>query len=405
MKVLNRLVCILSLLLAIAVFVISFLLFQKREQLVKGWEKLATSISSSSAAMDVGSGTAYAKNLTTATLKHTQYLNLDSLLPEFKKQTGDIMKQRGELAGSLVKVTTALELSDVPAVSSLETVKTSKETADSVVASVEKFNQINNDVLSKVTTIGSKVGIEVNINGLKGDSAADNIAKITNGVTALKTKADTMASSLSDIAQTVDADSNFSDDNYHSAVVDTVSKTKEMKKRHDQYKEELEVAKNTINDLNGQLKVKENEIKVLTRKASALERALKAFRNETEEEAPKIDNSDPKLLRMVKGQIIEINTKWDYVVINLGKESTVEYKVGEKASMVPVNIPEGEEMVVVRGLDSKDPEFVGKIKIVQVNQNCSIGNIIQDAKAKKVKVGDTVYFSQQVIDKISKKAR
>lgn len=405
MKVLNRLVCILSLLLAVTVFVVSFLLFQKREQLVKGWEKLGTAISSSSVAMDKGSGTAYAKKLDATSLKHTQYSNLDTLLPEFKKQTADIMNQRGELSSSLVKVTTALELTKVPQVSELETVKTTKETADGIVAGVEKFNQINNDVLTKVTTIGSKVHVDVNINGLKGDSAADNINRITSGVTALKTKADTMATSLTEIARVVSADSNFGDAGYHSAVVDTVSKTKEMKKRHDSYKSELDAANNKIKQVTNDLKNRDNEIKSLNRKIVALERSNKTERKDVDDDSPKMDSTDPRLLRLVKGQVIEVNTKWDYVVINLGQQSTIEYKVGEKASMVPVKIPENEEMIVVRGLDSKEPEFIGKVKIVQVNPNCSIANIMPEPKAKKVKVGDTVYFSQQIIEKISKKAK
>ena len=41
MKLLNRLVNIVILLLAIATFTMSFLLYQKREQLVKGWEKMS----------------------------------------------------------------------------------------------------------------------------------------------------------------------------------------------------------------------------------------------------------------------------------------------------------------------------------------------------------------------------
>ena len=404
MKVLNRLVCILSLLLAVAVFGISFLLFQKREQLVKGWEKLGASITASSVAMDKGSGTDYAKKLTPEALKHTKYAELDTVLPPFKKQTDDIVSQRNDLAGSMVKVTAALEFSNVPATEALQTIKTSKDAASGIVASVEKFNQINNDVLSKVTSIGSKVGVEVNINGLKGDAAADNINRISGGVTALKTKADTMASSLTEIAQTVSADSNFSDSGYHSAVVDTVSKTKEMKKRHDQYKEDLDAAVVKIKEVSNQLKARENELKVLVRKVAAFERTSSSGKADTEE-TPKIDSNDPKLLRLVKGQIIDVNSKWDYVVLNLGQQSTVEYKQGDKATQVPVMIPEGEEMMVVRGLDTKEPEFIGKVKIVQVNPNCAIANIMPDPAPKKMKIGDVVYFSQTVIEKISKKAK
>ena len=57
MRVVNRIVNILVLVFAIAAVVFSYLLFNKREKLVSGWEQMAQTIIQTAKNLDAKSGT------------------------------------------------------------------------------------------------------------------------------------------------------------------------------------------------------------------------------------------------------------------------------------------------------------------------------------------------------------
>ena len=134
MKFVNRFVNIVILLLSIATFAMSFLLFQKREQLVKGWEKMSAAVSSASATLDKGSDTDYAKKLSAEAMGHTKYSELETLLPQFQTQVKDITAQRNELGGSLVKVAGYLELPKEFKAETIDSMKTYKQSSAELVA-------------------------------------------------------------------------------------------------------------------------------------------------------------------------------------------------------------------------------------------------------------------------------
>ena len=105
--------------------------------------------------------------------------------------------------------------------------------------------------------------------------------------------------------------------------------------------------------------------------------------------------TEPKLNKKHKARVIDVNTKWDFVVINIGKNS--------KVSSMNVAIPKNEEMVVVRGLGTASPKFVGKVRIVEVNDDCSIANIVPDKEGDSIKIGDVVYFPNSTIAELEKR--
>jgi len=404
MKWTNRIVCILVLILAVATLVMTILLYQKREQLVKGWFKMDTAISTASATMDKGSETDYNKKyLNPKLLDHKHYFDLEKLLPKLQQQTKDIMEQRGTLSAALVKVGKAYELPNIPEPKVIDSIKAYKDNVSTLVATAENYAQINNTVLTRMASIGEKVGVSVQVAELRGNGAIENAEKITSGVGALRVKADTFAENFGAIAGVVGAEGDFNGAAYQSAVIDTVTKVKEMKARHDEYLTNWKNAQTQVAVLNAKVSQKDTEIKALSRKVTGLERQLAKFTQTPDADEDKINPNDPKLLKILKGRVIDINTKWDFVVINLGKESKVEQKFGDKRRLYPVNIPNDEEMVVVRGLDSDKPEFVGKVKLVQINDNCAIANIEKEYKTYDVRIGDAVFFSQDAINDIIKK--
>ena len=80
MKITNIILSIIILLLAIALAVSSFFLYEKREIMLNGWEKLTTTINETASELDKKSGTKLAEDLTQDKLHHTNYANLDDQL-------------------------------------------------------------------------------------------------------------------------------------------------------------------------------------------------------------------------------------------------------------------------------------------------------------------------------------
>lgn len=397
MKFVNRFVNIVILLLSIATFAMSFLLFQKREQLVKGWEKMSAAVSSASATLDKGSDTDYAKKLSAEAMGHTKYSELETLLPQFQTQVKDITAQRNELGGSLVKVAGYLELPKEFKAETIDSMKTYKQSSAELVAEVENFAQINNNVLSKVVGIGERAGVNTDLAGLKGASASANINKISSGVNSLRSKSDTLADRFSDVAKVVGASANFDGESYRNSVSDALNKVREMKTRHDRFSADLNTHKGIVAKQKTELDTFARSVKVLEQKIANLENKLEIATGGKGkvDDTPQMAPTDPKLLKMLKGRVIDVNTKWDFVVINIGKNS--------KVSSMNVAIPKNEEMVVVRGLGTASPKFVGKVRIVEVNDDCSIANIVPDKEGDSIKIGDVVYFPNSTIAELEKR--
>ena len=76
MKLLNIFLSILILLLAAAVAVFSFFLYEKRDKMIDGWGKMADAVNKAAVSLDKGSGTEVAKELSPEELAHDKYDDL-----------------------------------------------------------------------------------------------------------------------------------------------------------------------------------------------------------------------------------------------------------------------------------------------------------------------------------------
>ncbi|HOK77294.1 MAG TPA: hypothetical protein PLW35_06180 [Verrucomicrobiota bacterium] len=104
------------------------------------------------------------------------------------------------------------------------------------------------------------------------------------------------------------------------------------------------------------------EKKVMARKIEDLKRQLAPFI--ADKEAP------PPALPPVKGKVLAVDPKWDFVVIDVGqKDGAVE---------------RGELLI------SRDGKLVAKVRIARVEQDRSIANILPEWKQAEVNEGDIV---------------
>lgn len=116
-----------------------------------------------------------------------------------------------------------------------------------------------------------------------------------------------------------------------------------------------------------------------------------------------------------KGKIMEVDDKFGFVVVSLGRKTVVqdfyEYKPDkdsvQKIKYWDINplIEDGMILTVARNMPSGDAEYINKIKIVRLDDNCSIAEPVDKKAGKRMRVGDLVYLADDEIAKISKRRK
>lgn len=415
MGTLNKIVSISILVLAIAAAVFSFLLFQKRGVLVDGWSKLTTSINDTAKALDAESGTKTASKLTVDNLDHRKYESLDQLLPDLKKQASTVNKQRNELADALTTAATTLDIDGAPEAKDLKDVAQYDGKKTELLGLVEKVQAKDQDIAKQIAATGSKLGVQINekavtkVGGYKAE-----IDKYTAKVSSVKTRVDTYDNYLKQIAAAVEAAAPPATEDYPEAVKTISTKVATMKTDFVQAKKDRDMFKTQVGELQTEVAKKDQQINegknTLANKekeVKKLKRDLAKFTGEGEGgEKGKIvlETGSPETLKLLKGKVVEVSKKWDFVVLDIGSKSKVEQAFGNKKIAVDVIIPKNEEMLVARRIDGDNSEYVGKVKIVKVMENSSIANIVPSPLMKdKIHEGDVVFFSEDTINKITEK--
>ena len=139
MKVLNVILSILILLLAAVSAVSSYMLFVKRGQMVKGWEKMATAINQAATEMDRGSGTKVGVELTAASLGHKEYESLDGRLAKLKQQATQLVAERDALAAAVRRAGEIIGMGNLPAEASFREMVSYNTSKDEVLNGLVDF--------------------------------------------------------------------------------------------------------------------------------------------------------------------------------------------------------------------------------------------------------------------------
>jgi predicted RNase H-like nuclease (RuvC/YqgF family) len=108
-----------------------------------------------------------------------------------------------------------------------------------------------------------------------------------------------------------------------------------------------------------------------------------------------------------KGRIIEVDDKFGFVVVSLGKNTKVEDVFTTNRGKVVINyvdpqIPQGTILTVARYMPSGEAEYINKVKIVKLDDNCSIAEPIDKQAGKRMREGDMVYLADDEIAKLLK---
>ncbi len=411
MKVLNVFLSLLILLLAVASAVFSFFLFEKREQLVRGWEKMAMAINTAAASLDNGSGTEVAKTLAVKELGHDKFGELDNKLPKLQEHAGKIATERNDMAAALRKIAETVELDNLEPLAKFMELSSYAANARAVVGKVEGTVSRQNDILQQLCDVAKKLKADLTVSALKGDNYSSELGKLDSRISAVHTRIKNDDSQFENIFSIAGGSSalDFGDSAYQASTAKVVGAVRDLKDKYVQSGEALKAQGNKVTSLQGKIKAQDGRItglnEIISKKILEIKRLNIIISGS---DNPNIivnpwENGSGEARRAVQGKIIKVDRKYGFVVVDLGTGTTVKQRIGKKINYVNPVIPADAAMIVARNIESADGEYIGEIKLIKIHDDCSIAHVISAAKGKGIAVGDTVFFSSAQIAAMDKK--
>jgi DNA repair exonuclease SbcCD ATPase subunit len=408
MGMVNKIVNIVVLVLAIACVAFGSMLFKKREQLRFRGDKMAAVIGKVSQTMDKESESDYAKKLSSAklelnkdkdpqgeenkgkTLHLTNYDNIDNVLKPFEKQVDEVVKQRDELAGALNTVSETLKIPETYGVMVFKSLKTYESKKTSLLGLVEKVNTRDEAVIGQVVSSAGTLGFTVDVSALKDlDNFRPPLSDFGAKVENFKKRLDNYASHISKICSILEVSSpSLVGDDYSVELAGSEDRVKAKKEEFEQTKRELASTKAKLQETEEKLSNAITKTAELEKQIASLNEAIGKYKKMIGGEDMDLGKGPPQeaeLARKLVGKVLEVNDKWDFIVIDLGKNNKM--RLGTSKKEIFVSLPEGKNMIVSRG-----DRPVAEVKIVRVNESCSIADVVPGKKYGSIQPGDRVFF-------------
>ena len=408
MKGFSIFLSVLIFLLAAVSAVFSFFLFEKRAQLVDGWNDMAGKINETAAALDAGSGTAVAAQLTSGAMNQTKYADLPALLPKLPALAKQIIAERDSLAAGLAALGGVLEMRGLSA----EQFQDVGKYADSLTKLqnyVKAYQTRNNAILNSLSRSARQLGANITVAQLKSTGYAAAYQNLDSRITYYLNRDRAFTQRVRNIASAIGSKTpNLDERNYASGLQGVLTDATALKRRATELDASLKDARRTIANLEQVVKEKNGQIADLTaqrdRKDKELYRICRALGLETPK-SPMEDGS-AEAMQLVrtqeKGKVIEVDGKFGFLVISLGKNTRVEEPFGNRINSVDPKIAENMILTIARNMPSGEAEYINKVKLVKVDDNCSIGELTDLKGGKRPQAGDMVFFGDDEIAKIVK---
>jgi hypothetical protein len=411
MKLLNIFLSILILLLAAAVAVFSFFLYEKRDKMIDGWGKMADAVNKAAASLDKGSGTEVAKELSPEELAHDKYDDLAKKLPKLKEHADNVITERDDMAKALRNIAETSEMDNLQGLSEFTSLKSYKTNANGVVNKVKSNTERQNDILRRLCSSASKLKADLTVSGLKGSNYTSEFAKFNSKINIAQARISDSERQFRSIYSLADGKGglNFSDSSYKSSIGKVTSTVRALKNKYNEARSSLRSESARVSSLQSTIKSKDGLIRGLHKDIKKKELEIKRLgmiisgdKNSGRIDSPWENGSD-EARRAVQGKIIKVDRKYGFVVVDLGTGTTVKQKIGTKTNYASPLIPVNAKMIVARNIESTDGEYIGEIQLIKIHEDCSIANVVSTAKGKGVAVGDTVFFSSAQIAAMKKK--
>jgi hypothetical protein len=403
MKIINILLCILIFILAALSAASSYFLYEKREQMLKGWDKMAQSVNATAKVLDKDAGTTIATTLSPEALGHVNYSDLDNKLPALQKQAEAVVKQRDDLVKSIRKIAGIMESDKSGSNADFQDLKKYTGSSNKLVRDITNIKERQDDCFDRVAKTAGRIGVRISADNLKSAEYGSYISKIDSKLKAINSRKNVFDNWMARIAKKVGVKDNVRGSKYNSILpkvyrgvetmkgklVSTASRLKAANSKIEKSNSIVGRKDKYIASLNSKVKTKEKEI-------NRLKKIISGDDNTTIIPDPWADGG--KLVRSAtKGSVVEVSRKFGFVVVDLGSSASVKQRIGKKINYVNPQVKTGDQFVVIRNLDSGSPKFIGKIKLVKVDENCAIANIVAGSTSgSDIKVGDSVVFASTI---------
>ena len=416
MKIFNVVLAGLIFLLAAVSAVFSFLLFEKRAQLVDNYDQLGKQLAASAKTLDSGTNTGVAQKVTAKELSLSNSTNLPTALKNFDVLAQGIAAERDALAEALTAIAVTMESKEFAA-EDFKDINSYTAKIKQLSEYVSKSKKNHDDALDNIAKIAGKYGIRTDKEDLKAGQFEDVVSKIGKALAAKEKLINDYKKAVAELSRktgvSIDANSPISGlqkigtdyTTFRANISNLTTANKRLTTALNSSKESVDKLNKEINTMR-----KDHQAKVaeLNRKIASLHENAgipQAHRNTYQP----IPSGSRKALELVReqniGKVLVVDEKFGFVTISLGKKT---YVVDERVTkggpryIDPV-IPAGAELTVVRPLpDNKNKtEYISRVKITKLDEYCSIAEA-SDVHGKPIKVGDMVYFSDDAINAIIK---
>ncbi len=397
MKIVNIVLSVLILLLAITSAVFSYFLFDKRGQLVSGWDKMAVAINKTAAELDKGTGTALAGELTAATLGHDQFTTLDGKLVKISDLAKQVVTERDALADALFRIGSTVDMANISgkeaAFRNINTYSTNKD--DVINAVSDAVNQRNALIRSLVSAAG-KLNVRLDAEALKrGDLSA--FRQLDVRLSEIGSRQNAFERCVREAGSQANVSGlSFDSGRYQDSLNRVVQAVGTLKSQLRQANEKIASLEREIASLQNQVRDRDGRIVALQKTIDTKQIQIDEFKvalgiDPTQQLPMQWKNGSAEARRALCGRVIQVSDTFGFVTINVGSMSVVTQKIGNKEFDVNPDLQNGLEMIVARGeLDNPDLQFVGRIKLTQVDKGCAIAEPV--STVTPIQVGDIVFF-------------
>ncbi|MBQ9770434.1 MAG: hypothetical protein IJW23_01280 [Lentisphaeria bacterium] len=403
MGVLNRIMLILILLAAAGAAVLSYFLFEKRTEMLKGWQLMADQINTTAKKMDQGSGTKVAADIKSGEFSHRDLTAMETRLKKLSAAAEKLIQQRDALAQTISTIVydTVGETIDKNELLKLDTYEAYQtKVAQSVKTKIQKERDAHRKIVANFAKVGAPLGKEVTPGAIEndfGDSLVDEIRKAVQEKNRLISEGNKAFRTVASVAGTSHSNDNFaaSSKSVYEAVAklklerntERTGRTNAEAKVNQLQRKIVQLERAKIN-LEGNVKKLVAEIAMLRKKINPTNDA-NVNRMEYQ---PKDLNYYLSLYSLVRNEVKKVDTKWNFVIIDLGAKTTVQQTFAGKTYKTVLDINPGTVMTVVRGIKTKTPKVIAKIVLSEVHADHAVANIMMDTVQDTIREGDTVLF-------------
>lgn len=401
MKILNIILCVFILLLAAASAAASYMLYEKRVQLVNGWGKMATAINQTAVKLEEKSGRKVSKDLSAEELSHIKYAELDAKLEKLKTLAADLIRQRNAMAASLREIGMSAEVANLPSEAQLLDFTTSNSSARQIVSGVNQLRARRNLLANLISNSARRVNVSLATKDLTNGDARAAVRKFDDRVSGIQAQFTAYRNTLSGISEIAGGSAvRMTDANYAQELAKV---TRSVTALREQYSKAMENAKREQSkrlQSENAVKARDGQIKTLRLNIASKEDEISQYRRalgmDTRSFTPWKSGS-PECRRAVRGKVVAVNEKFGYIGIDLGSDTLVRQPIGGKSVAVNPEIQSGMTMFITRNADNPDKvEYIGKVKLTTVDTDTSIAEAVELAPDRKIRVGDAVFMEEGI---------